>query len=60
MESARKNAKEREKKERQVRKAKKKNGIKGERAKPSTSTQAIDALIGEEEQNRKENKEKMK
>ena len=51
--STRNNAKEREKKERQVRRAKKKKGIKGSRTKPPAPSRAIDALIGDEEQNGK-------
>ena len=47
MGSARNNAKER---------AKKKKGIEGQRTKPLTPTLAIDALIGEEEQNGKQKK----
>ena len=50
------NAKEREKKERQVR-GTKKIGNEGQRTKPPTSTQEIDALIGDEEQNMKQKKE---
>ena len=42
------NAKENEKKERQVRKAKKRKGIEARRAKPSTPTQAVDAHRGGE------------
>ena len=55
--SARMNAKEREKKERQVRRAKKTKGSKGQRKKLPTPTRAIDALIGDEEQNGKQKKE---
>ena len=40
--SARINTKEREKKERQVRRAKERKGIEAQRAKPSTPSQAID------------------
>ena len=46
--SARNNAKKRDKKERME-----KNGS-GQKAKPSTPTQAIDARMGEEEKNRKQ------
>ena len=55
--SARINAKKRETQERQV---KKKKRSKGQRAKPSTPTQAICALIGEEEQNGNQKKKKNK
>ena len=50
--SAHNNAKKREKKEK-----KKRNGL-GQRVKPSTPTQAIDARIGEEEKNRKQEEKK--
>ena len=49
MGSARTNDKEREKKEGDVRRAKKRKEIEAQRAKPPTPTQAIDALIGDEE-----------
>ena len=52
--SARNNAKKRDKKERT-----KKNGS-GQKAKPSTSTQAIDAHMGEEEKNIKQKKKQKK
>ena len=55
--SACNNAKEREKKERQGRRAKKK-WIKGQRAKLSTPTPATDMLIGHEELNGKQKKER--
>ena len=48
--SARINAKEREKKERQVGRAKKRKGIEAQGVKPSTPSRATDALVGEEEQ----------
>ena len=56
------NAKEREKKDKgeKRRKAKKRKGIKTERVKPSTPSQAIDAHIGDEEQNGKQKKNKKK
>ena len=43
------NPEERNKKERQVRRAKKRKRTKAQRAKPSTQSQAIDAHIGDEE-----------
>ena len=46
-------AKERDKKDRQERRAKKQKGIEAQRAKPPTSTRVADALIGDEEQNKK-------
>ena len=57
MRSARTNAKKRNKKERQVRRVKKKKGIEAQRAKPPTPIWAIEALIGNEEQNGKKKKE---
>ena len=54
--SARINVKGREKKERQLRRAKKRKGIEAQRAKPSTPSQAIDAHMGDEEQNGKHRK----
>ena len=57
MGSARINAKEREKTERQVRRAKKTKRIKERRTKPPTTTRTIDVLIGDEEQNGKQKKE---
>ena len=45
------NGKKRGKNERQVRRAKKNKGIKTQRAKSPIPTQAIDALIGDEEKN---------
>ena len=56
--SARVNAKERDKKKRQWRRAKERKGIEVQRAKPPTPTGAIDALIWNEEQNEKQKKEK--
>ena len=50
------NAKEREKKERQVRRVKEKKGIEAQKVKPHTPTRAIDELIGDEEQNEKQKK----
>ena len=47
------NAKERNEKERQGRRAKKKKGIGAQRVKHLTPTRAIDALIGEEKQKKK-------
>ena len=41
-----------------MRRAKKKKGIEGQMVKPSTPTRAINALIGDEEQNGKQKKEK--
>ena len=58
MGSARINAKEREKKERRVRRANKRKGIDAERVKPSTSSREIYALLGGKEQNGKQNKKK--
>ena len=53
------NAKEREKMERQVRRAKKTKGIEAQRAKHPTPSRTNDALIGDEEQNgKRENKKK--
>ena len=49
-------SKECEKKERQVRRAKKKKGNKGQRTKSPTPTRASDALIGDEEKNGKQKK----
>ena len=54
------NAKERDKKERQGRRAKKRKGIVAQKVKPSTPIREIDALIGHEEQNEKQKKEKKK
>ena len=48
------NTKEREKKERQVRRVKKKKGIKRRRVKPSTLTQATNIQIRAEEQGKTE------
>ena len=56
--SARINAIEREKKERNVRRVKKRKGIEAQRVKPPTPSQAIDALRGEEKQNGKQKKVK--
>ena len=52
MGSARTNFEEREKKERQVRRAKKK-GIEGQKTKPPTPTRVFDAPIRDEEQSRR-------
>ena len=46
-----------DKKERQVRRAKKKKWIEAQRTKPTTPTWAVDALIGEKGQNGKQKKE---
>ena len=54
--SARANTKERVKKERQVRKEKIKKVIEAQRAKPLPQSVQIDALIGDEEQNKKQKK----
>ena len=43
-----------------MRRMKKKNGIKGQKEKPPTLNWAIDVLIGDEEQNGKQNKEENK
>ena len=56
--SVRTNAKEREKKERQARRAKKNQEIHGQRIKPPLPTRVIDGLIGDKQQNRKEKEEK--
>ena len=53
-------AKERDKKERQERRAKKQKGIEAQRAKPPTSTRVADALIGDEEHNKKKENGKRK
>ena len=45
-------------KERQLRRLKKQKGIEALRAKPPTPNQAINALIGDEEQNEKRKKKK--
>ena len=50
-------AKKKDKKERRVRRTKKNKGIEAQGVKPPTQTRAIDALIGEEEQNGKQKKE---
>ena len=55
--SVRADPNEREKKETQVRRVKKGKVINGQRAKSPTPAQALDALIGDEEQNGKEKKE---
>ena len=47
--SARMNAKEREKKERRVRRAKKREGIEAQRVKHPTPSGATDAITGDEE-----------
>ena len=54
------NAKERDKKKRQVRREKKMKGIETQRENHSTPSRAIDALTGDEEQNgnRREQKER--
>ena len=52
------NAKERNKKEKQRRRAKKSRGIEVQRVKSSTPSWATDAPIGDEEQNGKRKKEK--
>ena len=54
--SARINAKKREMKERRVRRARKRKGIEAQGVKPSTPSQATDALIGDEEQTGKQKK----
>ena len=54
---ARINTKEREKKERQVRREKKRKGIEAQTVKHSTPSRATYALIGDEEQNGKQKKE---
>ena len=48
------NVKERDKKGRQVRRAKKKKWVEAQRVKPLTTSRGIDALIGNEEQNGKQ------
>ena len=58
--SARINVKEREKKERQVRRMKERKGIEAPRVKYPTPSRATDALIGDEEQNGKQKKLKKK
>ena len=50
-------AKKRNKKKRQVRRAKKNKWIESQRAKPLTPTKTTDALTGDEEQNGKHKKE---
>ena len=57
MGSARVNVKEREKNEKEGRRAKKKKGVKAQKVKPPALTRAIDALIGEELENENEKKE---
>ena len=57
-ESVRVNAKERKKEERQVRRVKKRKGIEVLRAKHPTASRAIDAIIGEEENEKQKNKKK--
>ena len=54
------NARGREKKERKVRRAKKRKGIEARRVKRPTPSRVIDALIGDEEQNRKQKRTKGK
>ena len=54
------NPEERNKKERQVRRAKKRKRTKAQRAKPSTQSQAIDAHIGDEERNGNQKRKKKK
>ena len=54
------NTKVREKKERQMRRMKKRKGIEIQKVKPLTSSQAIDVLIGNKEQNRKQKKKRKK
>ena len=56
MGSAHINAKEREKKEREGRRAKKTKGSEGQRVKPPNPTRAIYELIGVEEPNGKQKK----
>ena len=58
--SAHINAKEREKKERQVKGTNKKKGIEAQRVKPSTLSQGTDARIGDEEQKGKQKEIKKK
>ena len=58
--SAHINAKERDKNERKVRRVKKRKWIEAQRVKHPTSSRATDALIGDEEQNGKQQKEKEK
>ena len=50
------NAKKRDKKERQLKRVKKQKEIKAQRVKSPTITQATDVLIGDEEENRKQEK----
>ena len=57
---ARINTKEREKKERQVRREKKRKGIEAQTVKHSTPSLPTDALIGNEEQNEKQKRTKRK
>ena len=52
------NTKERDKKERREKRAKKRKRIETQSMKPSTPFRAINALIGNEEQNGKQEKEK--
>ena len=54
------NAKERDKKERQVRRAKKRKGIEAQRVKHPTTSQDVDGLIGDEEQIGKQKSKKKK
>ena len=56
--SARINAKERDGEERKVRRVKKRKRIEAQRAKHPTPSRTIDALIGDEEQNGKQEKKK--
>ena len=48
---------ERNENERKGRRAKKRKGIELQKVKPPTPSRVIDALIGDEEQNRKQKKE---
>ena len=52
------NAKEREKKERQVRRAKEKKVVEAQKVKPPTPSRAIDALIGDAEQKKRTKRRK--
>ena len=54
------NAKERDKKERQVRRVKKKEGIEAQRVKHPTQARVTDALIEDEEQNEEQKRTKRK
>ena len=58
--SARFNVKEKEKKERLVRRAREMKGIEALRVKQPTTFRSIDALIGEEEENGKQKRTKRK